>query len=186
MKLIKCVKNKYFLDHEEFIIETCKKIYDSNEIKNNQCLLYTAMLFKYFDAEYIPVKVHITFIHNGISQTHPTIHMWLSYKGQKIDVTADKQDSFKDVSTVLGHKLGGYKTPYSSELLYKKDISKIDNFSNFKSLNKKMIQSAIKNKDSSIDDKYIKVFIENPQLLEDGNKEDFTNKFNSFEQTVRI
>jgi len=47
--------NKYFTSHENFIVSTCEKIYNSNRIENNQCLLYSALLFKFGSIISVPI-----------------------------------------------------------------------------------------------------------------------------------
>lgn len=164
-------------EKENIIRNACEKIINSEIIQDNQCLLFSALLFKYFHEIKIKTKVHIV----SVDGNNP--HMYISYKNKRIDITSHKQSTFKLKPIVLDKKIDvGYDLPsFSFESFSQDYIDSLD-----ESLTKKIILSAMKNKDFSFNEKYIWEFIEHPEKLEkNAFKEDFNEKYKSLKEIIQ-
>ena len=106
-----------------------------------------------------------------------------AYKNKRIDITSHKQSTFKLKPIVLDKKIDvGYDLPsFSFESFSQDYIDSLD-----ESLTKKIILSAMKNKDFSFNEKYIWEFIEHPEKLEkNAFKEDFNEKYKSLKEIIQ-
>lgn len=164
-------------EKENIIRNVCEKIINSKIIEDDQCLLFSALLFKYFHEIKIKTKVHIV----TIDGEKP--HMYISYKNKIIDITRHKQSSFKLKPIILNKEIDvGYNVHISEFKHFSQNyIDSLD-----ESITKKMILSSIKNKDFSFNEKYIWEFIEHPEELEkNASKKDFNEKYKSLKEIIQ-
>lgn len=161
----------------EIIVKTCIDLHKLNCIKENECVLYTALLTQYFKDKKINIKPHAGIIYNkDIDDSR--FHMWLSYDNKKIDITAHKQGQFSTTSSVLNQVLEKVDSPANSiRSVYMKEEA-IKNMSNINDFQKKILLSASKNSDLSLEIESIDRFIEDLILAENKTNEEFNSIYN--------
>ncbi len=199
MKSLRTITNFFYKKtrrDEEIILKVCNRLLDQSFIEESQCLITIALLAKYFKAKEIEVKVHFGFIGEVGNPTNVIeSHLWLSYKKKRIDITAHKQltplGDFSSEAYILNIPIPKTKsdkyftkgldraTKDEKEMLY--DIVKIKNASSVK-----YFESASANKDSSIDYRLIKEFMNDPYDMENATKKEFDDKYEEFKDAIEL
>lgn len=116
------------------------------DIPTGDCVIMTLCLTKYMKEKYdIELTAHIGAL---VSKKGITLHMWNTYEGKIIDLTAHKQQHDKGQSLILGEPISG-KGNSKRVISYKIDSERVRAFA------RKVISDAAKTDTDAVTDAHI-------------------------------